>query len=442
MSQLTETSKVLENKKNIKWLQRLKEESWEAELLVSAIAIFGTFQLFGLIEWATNKYIDLLPIEQYIYGYFIVFMGLLAISILVSMFVIHFFLRAYWIGLVGLNSVFPDYSIEDSAYSKIYTEKFLKILPKQEETIQKVDELCSVIFSAAFTILLIYSYMSVFLSVYMLVYNLLLDFIPSYFLLIPIFLILTLLILQTILSIVGNFKIFKKNVWVQTWMFRFVRLTAMVTYGPLYKNLLQVSMVFGSNFKKKKSIVYLILLFLVSGMCVAVVKILDTNIFYLNSERPNYKSEMYLSYYFDQNPDNTFILTPQIQSDIVENNTVKLFIPIFRNEGHYQDDLCGVFVEDEDISLFESRTLERQFSLDCYAKYIGVKLNGEIIKLDYLRKNHQSSEQLGIFSFIDKELLRKGKNTIEVTKTLSNVRVYNWSIPFYFQPNSTTGIIK
>ena len=31
------------------WLQRLKEESWEAELLVSAIAIFGTFQLFAVI---------------------------------------------------------------------------------------------------------------------------------------------------------------------------------------------------------------------------------------------------------------------------------------------------------------------------------------------------------------------------------------------------------
>lgn len=66
------------------------------------------------------------------------------------MFVIHF-LRAYWIGLVGLNSVFPDYSIEDSVYSKIYTEKILSILPKLEDSIKKVDELCSVIFSAAFT---------------------------------------------------------------------------------------------------------------------------------------------------------------------------------------------------------------------------------------------------------------------------------------------------
>ena len=36
------------------WLERLKDESWEAELLVSAIAIFGTFQLFDAINWITN----------------------------------------------------------------------------------------------------------------------------------------------------------------------------------------------------------------------------------------------------------------------------------------------------------------------------------------------------------------------------------------------------
>lgn len=437
MSQSTETSQVLENKKNIKWLQRLKEESWEAELLVSAIAIFGTFQLFGLIEWVTNKYIDLLPIEQYQYGYFIVFMGLLAISILVSMFVIHFFLRAYWIGLVGLNSVFPDYSIEDSAYSKIYTEKILGILPKQEDTIQKVDELCSVIFSAAFTILLIYMYMSVFLSVYMLIYNLLIDYVPSYILLIPLFISLILLVLQTIFSVIGNLKMFKTNVWVQTWMFKLVRLTTMVTYGPLYKYLLQVTMVFGSNFKKKKSLVFLILLFFVSGMCVAIVKIQDTNIFHLINPVSYDVHKMQLSYYENQNINESFLITPQIQSDIIEDNTVKLFIPVFHHERNYQKTTCGEFNDDDSLSIDGNRVNAQQFYLDCYEKYHSVELNGQLLKIDFLKKNHPISEQFGIVGFIDKNLLKKGKNIIEVTKTLGEAREFNWSIPFYYQPNTS-----
>ena len=128
-----------ENKGNSNntWLQRLKDESWEAELLVSAIAIFGTFKLFDIISWVTNFFIDTLHPSQYFVAYFIVTFGLLAVSILAAMFVIHFVLRAYWIGLVGLNSVFPDYSIEDSAYSKIYTEKILSILPKLKDSIKR-----------------------------------------------------------------------------------------------------------------------------------------------------------------------------------------------------------------------------------------------------------------------------------------------------------------
>lgn len=38
------------------WLQRLKEESWEAELLVSAVAIFGSFQLFAAVDWTVFSF--------------------------------------------------------------------------------------------------------------------------------------------------------------------------------------------------------------------------------------------------------------------------------------------------------------------------------------------------------------------------------------------------
>jgi len=436
MSQPTETTEILENKNALKWLQRLKEESWEAELLVSAIAIFGTFQLFGLVEWITNRYIELLPVEQYKYAYFIVFMGLLAVSILVSMFVIHFFLRAYWIGLVGLNSVFPDYGLEDSAYSKIYTKKILGILPKQEETIQKVDELCSVIFSAAFTILLIYSYLALFMSIYMLIYNLLSEYVHAYLLLAPAVLIGLLLVLQTIFSVIGNLKVFKDNEIIQNSFFKLVKWASMVTYGPLYKYLLQVSMAFASNFKKKKSLVFLVLLFFVSGMCVAIVKVTDTNIFYLIDLDKQYSDQMYLGYYYDQNPNNTFLVTPQIQSDIIEGTTVKLFIPVFHNERNYQDAVCGEYKDDEGLTRIENKLRGRKFYLECYNAYHKVKLNGVLINMEFLKKYHQISEQFGVVGFIDKELFQKGKNTIEITKTLGDVREYNWSIPFYFQPSA------
>ena len=54
----------------------------------------------------------------------IIFMDLLGVIVLSAMFIIHFILRVYWEVLVGLNSVFPDYSIKDSPHSELYTELF------------------------------------------------------------------------------------------------------------------------------------------------------------------------------------------------------------------------------------------------------------------------------------------------------------------------------
>ena len=232
------SEEIIENKHTKKkkqkrsWLERLKDESWEAELLVSAIAIFGTFQLFNLINWITNTFISILNPSQYMIGFCIVFLGLFAISILVSMFIIHFFLRAYWIGLVGLNSVFPDYSIEDSAYSKIYTEKILETLPKIKDSIKRVDELCSVIFSVAFTFLLIYGYVALFASVYLWLYNVLSSYVNHYILLIPLGIIIIGFILQMIFGILANIKKNHDKVGLQTWNFRIVRFVSIVLYGP------------------------------------------------------------------------------------------------------------------------------------------------------------------------------------------------------------------
>ena len=73
------------------WIQKLKEESWNAELLVTTISIFGALQLFDLVAWLANFFINNLDASQYLVAYGIVFFSLLAVSIMISMFVIHFF---------------------------------------------------------------------------------------------------------------------------------------------------------------------------------------------------------------------------------------------------------------------------------------------------------------------------------------------------------------
>jgi hypothetical protein len=420
------------------WLQRLKDESWEAELLVSAIAIFGTFQLFGVADWATNKFINILDPNQYLAGYGIVFIGLFAICILASMFVIHFFLRAYWIGLVGLNSVFSDYSIEDSVYSKIYTEKMLSILPKLTDSIKKVDELCSVIFSAAFTFLLMYAYMAFLASVYLVVFNLLSDFVPTLILLIPLALFLIVLVGQMIISIVANLKNNKEKEKLQILSFKVAKFGSIMMLGPLYRSVLQVTMIFGSNFKKNKALAYLMFSFLIVGMPLAVYQMNKTNIPYLIKSGMGIESDALKvnpNYYQSENSNNAFLLTPEIQSDIINTKVVKVFIPIFDNEKKLRETTCDPYVADDSKSKLEQRKEARLNSLNCYHQYNMIYLNDKKTVVDYLKYTHPRTNQFGVIAYIPLTDSVLGLNRVTIKKEYDADNIKEWSIPFYYTAN-------
>jgi len=426
-------SEVIKPTKSNKWLQKLKDESWEAELLVSAIAIFGTFQLFKVIDWSTNFFIETLPPDQYLIGYSIVFMGLLAVSVLVSMFVIHFFLRAYWIGLVGLNSVFPDYGLKDSAYSEIYTEKLVAILPKLKDSLQKIDELCSVIFSAAFTILLTYLYFALFASIYLYLFNLLSEYVHSYFLLIPAALFGIVYIIQMIIGIIANLKAFKQNRAIQTWYFKIVKLASILILGPLYKSVLQISMIFGTNFKKKKALIKLIVLFLFSGIFIAVYQMSKTNIPYLINQEFYFDETMsYAGYYKTENENINFLLAPEIASDMIQSNSLKLFIPVFSHEKKMREKICGNYTIDENKSKSEQRKERRIQSLNCYQKYNQVYLNGTKISPEYMKYSHPKTDQFGIVCYVNLTNAIEGKNIVEIKKDYGDDTITEWAIPFQY----------
>src|SRR5690348_9971311 len=82
--------------------------TWEVELLISGVAVFAMLQLPG---WLNDRLMFLLPrfedgwraslITVFSYA-----MG--AAVILAATFALHLLLRAYWIALVGMHSVYPD----------------------------------------------------------------------------------------------------------------------------------------------------------------------------------------------------------------------------------------------------------------------------------------------------------------------------------------------
>jgi hypothetical protein len=414
------------------WLQRLKDESWEAELLVSAVAIFAILKSFAVLDWLIIQFIDYLDPNQYEIGYFILVCGYLAIGILGAMFAIHFAFRAYWIGLVGLNSVFPDYGLEDSAYSPIYTKKILGVLPKINDSIAKIDELCSVIFSAAFAFMMIYLYATVTASLYLLIFNALKDLIPTWVLLFPLALLALSFIFGLIISIPANMKKYHGHQKIQHLYFLYARWSTLPLYGPFYKSIMQITMLFGSNFKKKKGLVKMVLLMLFIGILFGGSKLINSDFRYLinNDIQPD-KSRVYANYYSNNNKDVNFLLSPEIQTEIISENTLKLFIPILEHETRIMGKACEL--EGKKINTDNTERQKRwKKNLDCYASNISIELDGKPIETKFLKTDHFNTNQFGLSGFVSLNELINGSHKLKVTKKISSEIEKNWEIPFYY----------
>lgn len=420
-------SPASESDKN--WLQKLKDESWEAELLVAAVGTFGSFQLFGFIDWLANLFINLLPRSLYFVGYFITFTGLAAVSILACMFVIHFMLRAYWVGLVGLNSVFSDYSTKDSMFSQSYTEKITRILPKLDQSVESADRLCSVIFAAAFCMLMMYTSMGLFGSLYLLAYHFLSRFVPEFILLIPLVVMVTLLVLQAIISAISNLPKYKENERIQHIYYRTALITSICTFGPLYKSVLQISMTFSSNFKRDAGLVKLVLLFVLSGFILAGAKMNQTNILYLFVPDKYFDAtEADPRFYQDKNADTTFLLAPQLGSDVIKEPIIDLFIPIYRSERYHYKQQCQALIDVENGELSEKRLAR----LSCYKAFHQILIDGTPMEVDMIKALHPETGQFGIIAYIRMDdRFNTGQYQLEVVKSIHSTPL-RWFLPFYY----------
>ena len=128
MAEKTETENSPKMAKKPKWMKILEKQSWQAELVISGAAIFGSLQL----PEAINRLIDqgiyyISDMTSTVVGVALFYLMAVAV-ILIANFIIHFILRALWIGMLGLVSVFPNginYKFE--SYSEDYNLSLIHI---------------------------------------------------------------------------------------------------------------------------------------------------------------------------------------------------------------------------------------------------------------------------------------------------------------------------
>jgi hypothetical protein len=125
--------------------------TWELEMLVSGAVLFGLFQLPPVLDHA---FAALAPGLEgggaqalrlaYVLGKAMLYM-------LTGAFVVHLAARAYWVALVGLDSVFPaGIRWERLGGGSITREVFRERTPPLPRSIERIDNFCSVLFAGGF----------------------------------------------------------------------------------------------------------------------------------------------------------------------------------------------------------------------------------------------------------------------------------------------------
>lgn len=135
------------------------DRTWELELLISGAVVFALLQLPGALDrwfWRVDPHV-VGAAEDTVFLFY--FYSKLIVYTLITTFIVHLAARAYWVGLLGIDTVFPggvrwEKLTQGPITRRVYQER----QPSLEGLIRRVDRFCSVIFSFAFMIVFMFAF--------------------------------------------------------------------------------------------------------------------------------------------------------------------------------------------------------------------------------------------------------------------------------------------
>ncbi len=428
--------------KRPKWLIKLERESWQAELLISGIAIFGTLQLPDLV----NQLIDLGIANIHPDYYF--FLSLFSMLLnfvsygLIFAFVFHFVLRTFWIGLIGVNSVFPNGINENSTlYSGNFLREAKNDFPDQHQLIKKIDEISSIIFAMSAQYIMLFIAITIDFVLTAFIYFLLITFLGKESANLIGKIILALLIILSLLSsLLLSSKSVNKKPWAKKIQYPLFRIMNKISLHIFYKPITYLMLTFNSNFNFRKYLGGLMLVIFLISFGVAASSD-NSNRDYLISDdlearRLDRSDRIFSENYLDTRVrSNGRILHPVLPSEVVSEPFLEVFVPILYYEISIMDSLCG----EKNIVEGLDNVPEKKYYLDCYYQFHRY-YNGDslINQVDMMKYDHPNQGEMGILVKIPSKNFKLGRNilTIEKSGSKPNSTSRTFRIPFYLVENN------
>ena len=436
------------NKKssNLDWLQKIRFNSWELEILLVGFVLVVLFQVPNKIEqWSTIKFFynsTLTNTIEFVTNHMImmpVISGLyLIVYIIIFSLILYLVLRGFWIAVIGLSSAFPEgiqfsnLNLYEKYENKLATTNFEKISIN-------MDKVCSSVFAFAFLLITFILSLIMLIIIMFLLFGLLFslnaafDFGDLYMVFIPmmIYLILSFIYLLDIIC----FGVLKKIKW-KYFAIPYYYIYSMfnfIAFGFIFEKLY---FYFISNLSKKTIIFIVIALFIISR----IYNVATSQTFSLFPYATSHSKTMSYHFYEDKLNNENLIDDifdmdfgiPRIQSHIINDNAIELFIPYealldYAIENHcnlsaVQDSSTILELDSETIAFDGDRLLGGKNTqikiedvLDCINLFYNISINDTInISSDFLLYEHPYFNQKGFFMVVDVSDLKNGSHYLKI----------------------------
>ncbi len=400
------------------WWKELAKQSWEPELLISGICIYaiaqmpdGIYQMRQVLQYNLPTEMLLAERISMAYMYFCYF-------ILLINFVGHFILRAYWVGLIGLISVFPKGIQFDkiNGLTEPAKERARKRLPDIKSFAENIDKIASSIFAFSFAAVFMYISFSFVLfivfGIFVLVPEHLRPFSLEKLVNLLMYIILALSIFAGIVSSTDKIK----NPLVLK-IGDIVGEALAVSFTTfLRKPIEYVSFVFSSNYSLKRGYYFI-------GIYLSSLIVLSMGfIFFLNTNKaPGHWRQAFSkadgsqysnSKHYSDKQKEGMVLLPQIQSEVVKDGYLDLFIPYLKSMDNSLKNKCD-FPGDEEK---ESYPIDlAKASHLCLENYLQIWIDGKAIdSKEFVFTNHTNRNEKGLKYFISTKELQEGKHLLKI----------------------------
>ncbi|MCL7754664.1 hypothetical protein [Polaribacter sp. Z022] len=423
-----------------KLLDKLQQESWQLELLISGFAIFGLISsLDPLARMGQEAYAS----ESYSKFFYLV--ASISCKVLIVNLIIHVVLRGLWIGAIGLRYVSGEIDYDALNYKKRFTNHLKKKVGSFDKYIGTLENYCSILFAVTFLYLFyIISFFLIFLVIFIagsifldsgifskIVGATLLGFFSIFFLSLS-------LIVFIDFATQGYLK---KKEWTSFLYFPLYKIFSVLTLSFLYRPLVY-------NFLDNKFGRRLLLVLL--PVYVAVFYLTTVN--HVRSNYINKQANSSINYannnnYLNSLEENKNITKAAIQSKIIEKPYLKIFIPfrqkiedmvINQNKDlKTEDDIRGY-----NSNFFSSNkrtkakdSLQTKY-LNAFKKAYTLKIDSLKIQTDFIIT--EINNQLGFESIYNIKEITEGKHILKINRFITSnktnkiVNEHVIEIPFWY----------